>query len=133
MKILINENRVFDSIYRYIDNMIDTNDIHRTYGRDEDEDGYYGAEMENENFLIFYKGDWEGEDFSNNIFYYFTEDYYDEESSSKPFKDSAPTLDVLETYGKELDTMFGKHWRGPMKKWFEDNFKLPVKTINTWY
>ena len=134
MKILIKENRLFNTIYKYIDGMIDTDDINRTYGRDEDEDGYYGADMENENFLIFYKGDWNDEDDSDVIFYYFTKDYYDEEPSGKPrFKDSAPILDVLEEYGKELDSLFGKYWREPMKKWFEDNFKLPVKTIDTWY
>jgi hypothetical protein len=52
--------------------MIDTDDIDRTYGRDEDEDGYYGADMENKNFLIFYKGDWSDEYDSDVMFYYFT-------------------------------------------------------------
>jgi hypothetical protein len=25
--------------------------------------------------------------------------------------------------------MFGERWKEPFKKWFEDNYKLPVKTI----
>ena len=28
-----------------------------------------------------------------------------------------------------LTTMFGERWKEPLKKWFEDNYDLPVKTI----
>lgn len=132
MKLLITENRLFDTIYKYIDGMIDSSDIDWVYGTDEDEDGYADIDSDRENFLMFYKGEWGGE-YSEIVFNYFTKDYYDDEPSNKPFKDSAPILDVMEEYGQHLSTMFGKHWREPMKKWFEDKFGLPVKTINTWY
>jgi hypothetical protein len=29
--------------------------------------------------------------------------------------------------------MFEGHWEEPMKKWFEDNFNLPVKSVSTYY
>ena len=32
-----------------------------------------------------------------------------------------------------LDIMFDNHWHEPMKKWFQDNFNLPVKTLSTYY
>ena len=129
MKIVITENKVFNVIYRYINNIIDTSDIDWVYGPNEDEDY-----PDNENFLIFYKGGtWAGEDYSDIVFYYFTADYYSDEPSGNLFKEASPILDVLEKYGEKLDSMFGKHWREPMKKWFEDKFNLPVKTINTYY
>ena len=93
MKVLIKENRLFNTIYKYIDGMIDTDDIHWTYGTSMEE---WGDNFEDENYLIFYTGDWEGEEDSDNIFYYFTKDYYNEEPSNKPFRDSAPFLVVLE-------------------------------------
>jgi hypothetical protein len=132
MKVLITEGKLFDSIYKYIDESFEQDEINWTYGRDEGEDGYNGADLENENFLIFYKGDWEGEDFTDVIFNYFDVEYYSDEPSYKPFKDEAPILEVMNKYSKHLDTMFGNYWKDPMKKWFQDNFNLPVKTISTY-
>ena len=130
MKVLITENKLFDSIYSYIDGDFNKEDIHWTYGTSMEE---WGDNFEDENYLIFYKGDWEGEEDSDVIFYYLDVEYYSDEPSSKPFKDDAPILDVTGEYSEHLDTMFGNHWKGPMKKWFQDNFNLPVKTVTTYY
>ena len=133
MKVLITENKLFDSIYSYIEGDFNKDDIHWTYGMDDGEDGDLVDYDENENLLIFYNGDWEGEEDSDVIFYYLDVEYYSDEPSSKPFKDEAPILDVTGEYSEHLDTMFGNHWKGPMKKWFQDNFNLPVKTVTTYY
>ena len=130
MKLLITENKLFDSIYSYIDGDFNKDDIHWTYGISMEE---WGDNFEDENYLIFYNGDWEGEEDSDVIFYYLDVEYYSDEPSSKPFKDEAPILDVTGEYSEHLDTMFGNHWKGPMKKWFQDNFNLPVKTVTTYY
>lgn len=130
MKVLITENKLFDSIYSYIEGDLNKDDIHWTYGTSMEE---WGDNFEDENYLIFYKGDWEGEEDSDVIFYYLDVEYYSDEPSSKPFKDEAPILDVTGEYSEHLDTMFGNHWKGPMKKWFQDNFNLPVKTVTTYY
>ena len=133
MKVLITENKLFDSIYSYIEGDFNKDDIHWTYGMDDAEDEYSEPE-ENENFLIFYKGDWEGEDFSDSVFHYFDVDFYNKnDPSHKPFRDKTPILEVLGEYGRHLDTMFDNHWHEPMKKWFQDNFNLPVKTLSTYY
>jgi len=133
MKVLITENKLFDSIYSYIEGDFNKDDIHWTYGMDDAEDEYSEPE-ENENFLIFYKGDWEGEDFSDSVFHYFDVDFYNKnDPSHKPFRDKSPTLEVLGEYGRHLDSMFDNHWHEPMKKWFQDNFHLPVKTLSTYY
>jgi len=132
MKVLITENKLFDSIYSYIEGDFNKDDIHWTFGLDDAENEYSETE-ENENYLIFYNGDWEGEEDSDVIFYYLEVEYYSDEPSAKPFKDDAPTLDVTGEYSEHLDSMFGNYWKGPMKKWFQDNFNLPVKTVTTYY
>ena len=99
-----------------------------------DEDGFEDIDLDNENFLIFFKGDWEGELNSDVVFNYFDLDFYDENDvAQKPFREKAPVLEVMGEYGKNLDTMFGNHWHESMKKWFQDNFNLPVKTLSTYY
>lgn len=133
MKILITESKLFDSIYRYIDGYLDSNEIEWVYGPNEEGDDWQ-ENPENEEFLIFYKGGtWAGEDYTDIVFNYFTVDYYGDEPSNKPFKERAPILEVIHEYGRELNEMFGSHWMGPMKKWFQDNFNLPVKMVTTYY
>jgi hypothetical protein len=133
MKVIITENRVFDTIYRYLDKTFNTSEIDWIYGLDDSENEYDELE-ENENFIIFYNGDWQGEEDSDVVFHYFEVDFYNEDDPShKPFRDKSPILEVIGEYGKHLDTMFGNHWHEPMKKWFQDNFNLPVKTLSTYY
>lgn len=134
MKVKITENKLFNSIYNYIDKTFNPSEMDWVYGVDEDEDGYPDIDKENENFLMFYKGDWMGEEDSDVVFHYFDVDFYREDDPShKPFRDQSPILEVIGEYGKHLDEMFDNHWEGPMKKWFEDNFNLPVKTLSTYY
>ena len=134
MKVIITENKVFDVIYRYFDKTFNPSEIDWVYAWGEDDDGYLDIDKENENFLMFYKGDWEGEEYSDIVFHYFDVDFYNEDDPShKPFRDQSPILEVIGEYGKHLDTMFDNHWEEPMKKWFQDNFKLPVKTVSAYY
>ena len=134
MKVIITENKVFDTIYKYLDKTFNPNQMDWVYGVDEDEDGYPDIDRENEHFLMFFKGDWQGEYDTDVIFHYFDVDFYDEnDPSHKPFRNQAPILEVIGEYGKHLDTMFDNHWEEPMKKWFQDNFNLPVKTVSAYY
>jgi len=133
MKVVITENKLTNSIYNYIDETFNPNEMDRVYGMDDAEDEY-SEPKENKNFLIFFNGDWEGEEDSDSVFHYFDVDFYDKnDPSHKPFRDKTPILEVLGEYGRHLDTMFGNHWHESMKKWFQDNFNLPVKTITTYY
>ena len=126
MKILITEGKLFDSIYKYIDEYFNPNEIDWVYDTDDDGD-------EIEHLLIFFKGDWYDEEDSDVIFNYIEEEYYSDEPSAKSFKDESPVLDVKYEYAERLDTMFGNRWKEPIKKWFQDNFNLPVKTVTTYY
>ena len=127
MKIIITENKVFDTIYKYIDSTF-PDEIHWTYGSNFDDEGDY---VEDEHFLVFYEGDWDDEDSDNVIFYYFDIDYYNE-PSEKSFRDKSPILDVIGNYGEHLDEIFQGYWYEPMKKWFQDKFNLPVKTVSAY-
>jgi hypothetical protein len=132
MKIIITESKAFNVIYNYIDKNFDRDDIDWVYGPNEEGDDWQ-ENPENEEFLIFYKGGtWAGEDYTDIVFNYFTVDYYGDEPSSKSFKNEAPILEVMNEYGEELSELFGGFWVEPMKKWFEDNFNLPVNTVSTY-
>ena len=132
MKILITESKLFDSIYKYIDGYLDSNEINWVYGSNYDD--YSEEYPEDENLLHFYKGGtWAGEDYSDIVFNYLNVDYYSNEPSSKPFKDRAPIVEVWGEYGEHLDTMFGSVWHEPMKKWVQDKFNLPVKSVSAYY
>lgn len=130
MKVKITENKLFNSIYNYIDKTFNPSEMDWVYGADEDEYGYPDIDNENENFLIYYKGDWQGEYDSDIVFHYFEKEYYDKYSS---FYNEAPILEVIGEYGEHLDEMFQEHWLEPMKKWFEDKFNLPVNTVSRYY
>ena len=133
MKTIISENKLHDVISKYIDDYLDGNKIDWIYGLD-DSENEYDEILENENFLIFYNGDWQGEEDSDVVFHYFEVDYYDKnDPSHKPFRDKAPILEVQDKYSEHLNSMFSHHWKGPMKEWFEFYFKLPVKTVTTYY
>ena len=133
MKVIITENKVFDTIYRYFDKTFNPSEMDWVYGMEEDYDDS-DMDKDNENFLIFFKGDYQGEYDSDSVFHYFDVDFYDKnDPSHKPFRTQAPILEVIGEYGKHLDTMFDNHWEEPMKKWFQDNFNLPVKTVSAYY
>jgi hypothetical protein len=133
MKVKITENKLFNSIYNYIDKTFNPNQMDWVYGVDDAEDEYSELK-ENENFLIFFKGDWQGEEDSDVAFHYFDVDFYSEDDPShKPFRDQSPILEVIGEYGKHLDEMFEGHWAEPMKKWFQDKFNLPVNTVSAYY
>jgi hypothetical protein len=129
MKTIISENKLHDVISKYIDDYLEGNKINWTYGLIFDESEYDYLD-ENKNFLIFYNGDWEGEEDSDVVFHYFDVDYYNKnDASHKPFRDKSPILEVQGKYAEHLNSMFSHHWKEPMKEWFKFYFDLPVKTV----
>jgi len=122
MKYIITESKLSNYIYEYIDSYLNSNEINWEYGPDEDNE-----DEDNEEFLIFYKEENGGEE---EVFNYFKPDYYEDPGG---YKDKAPILEVLDEYGERLDNMFDIYWHEPMKKWFEDKFNLPVKSVESHY
>ena len=54
---------------------------------------------------------------------------YDRRILEKNIKDS-PIVEFQDFHSaKQLYSIFGDRWEEPFKRWFEDNFHFPVKTI----
>ena len=121
MKFIITESRLEENILYYINEIFDVNDINWTHRLDYDDDGY---EYEDENQIVFYVGDYEGED--EGCFYWHACDYFNPNS---PASEKCPIVTVELQYKKQLDGYFGDMWYGTFKKWFKEHFELPVKTV----
>jgi hypothetical protein len=126
MEYIITESKLFNAIYQYIDGSYDVDKIDffnpETYDEDE------GTDIENPHIIEFYNKEYDGDyDENGMLFVYIVKEYYKDEPSSQSFIKQTPIL-IVNDYGK-LDTMFGEYWKDPFKKWFENKFELPVKTI----
>ena len=123
MKIIITENKLYNSIYKYIDNFYDTSNIGQI-----NPTTYMGEYWDENPYITEYfdKGDFEDEDMM--LFTYIQKEYYDENmQSTMSFRNQSPIL-IVSDYGSFTDD-FGDYWKKPMKQWFWDKYKLPVKTI----
>jgi hypothetical protein len=136
MKFIISENRIDDLVVKHLDSMFDVNNIGWTYGSDDmGNEVDYAAE--------FYEGDYEYDWGENTLFRWYDKDYwfsdestlpetgheYDRRILEKNIEDS-PIVEFEDTYSsKQLDSIFGDRWEEPFKRWFEDKFHFPVKTI----
>jgi len=121
MKLLITENRLFNLIYDYIDNRYNISDF--TLKHPEVWDDEEMSEIENSYITDFYNYD------EDLVFSYFESEYYDTDIANKYWRDSSPILEVNGRDWQTLTSMFYHNWKEPMKKWFEDKFGLPVKTV----
>lgn len=119
---VIGESKLDNQITYYINELFDVDDINWTYRYDYDDDGF---EYEDENQIVFYIGDYEGED--EGCFYWYGCDYFNPNGKSR---DLCPLVTLEVTYKKQLNGYFGDLWHEPFKKWFEEHFELPVKLVD---
>jgi len=122
MKYIITESKLEESILYYINELFDVNNINSTNPLEYDEET--GEEWEDENRVVFYIGDYNGED--EGCFYWYDCDYFTPHSTASR---NCPIVTVENEYKNQLDGYFGNMWHGPFKKWFKEHFELPVKTI----
>ena len=123
MKYVITESRLEESILYYINEIFDVNDIHSTNPLEWDEET--GEEWEDENRVVFYIGDYNGED--EGCFYWYDCEYF---TPNSPASEKCPLVSVEIEHKKQLDGYFGNLWHKPFKKWFKEHFELPVKMID---
>ena len=131
MKYIINESRLEELIVDYLNKMYDVNDIHWTnpIGGEGYDDGEDDGWNEDPNRLYFYTGDFSDGD---RIFNWYDKDYWNVERSdnARNFYQKSPVLDFENENDLEtLNGYFGDKWVPIFKKWFEDNFRIPVKSI----
>jgi len=131
MKIIITENKLFNSITKYLeDTFNEDNELDWTYGDSTDKVNDEYDDPIDENIRIYFRGEWEGEDYSDIVFVYYTKDYFDDIPSNTHNRATSPILMVQKYH--ELNEMFGQYWKEPMKKWFEGKFDLPVRSITSY-
>jgi hypothetical protein len=122
MKYIITESKLEESILYYINELFDVNDINWTYPLAYDDET--GEEWDDNSRIVFYIGDYDGED--EGCFYWYACDYFTPHSTASR---NCPIVTVENEYKNQLDGYFGNMWHGPFKKWFKEHFELPVKTI----
>jgi hypothetical protein len=123
MKYIITESKLDRLIRKNLDQMFDVENINFT-------NPYYydsetGEEYEDPDRILFYLGDYEGED--EGCFYWHECDYFNPESLAREI---CPMVSIEYDYEIKLNGYFGDMWHEPFKNWFMKNFDLPVKTIN---
>jgi hypothetical protein len=124
MKIIITENKWLNYIEK---------ELEETFNEDDELDWTYAEDLngnEDKNLIIFYRGDWEGEDYSDVVFAYYTKDYFDDSPANSHNRATSPIL-MVQKYHK-LNEKFGEVWKKPMKKWFYKKFELPIRSITSY-
>ena len=127
MKYIIPETKLYKAIYEFIDDKYSSKDIQYIDGPRYDP--YEDENFDDENFRIFYEGEWGGEDYTDILFWYYSKEYYEGEPNSEVWTEDAPILSVSTDDYWSMDGLFGEYWKEPMKEWFENKFNLPVTTV----
>lgn len=123
MRYVITESKLESAIIAYLDETFDVDDTNWTNAYDYDDDGY---EYEDENVILFYIGDYNGED--DSCFRWYDCEYFNKGSYARTI---CPTVQVEHPYDLQLNGYFGDTWKEPFKKWFTKRYDLPVKTIDS--
>jgi hypothetical protein len=82
-----------------------------------------GEEGDDENRVEFFIGDYNDEE---TCFRWYDCEYFDPGSRAK---DICPIVSLEVRYRRILNSLFDNLWKEPFKKWFTENFDLPIKTI----
>jgi hypothetical protein len=127
MKYIITESKLEEIIVNYLNKMYDVNNINWKYPLENDEETDNWEEDPNKRY--FYKGD---DEYDDRIFLWYDKEYWNVERSdnARNFYQKSPVLDFENANDLEiLNGYFGDKWVPIFKKWFEDNFGVPVKSI----
>jgi hypothetical protein len=114
--------------------MYDVDEINYQHPYDRFMENGEWVEGENPDLCYFYVGDYNEDD---ALFRWYGKDYFYSEEMQNQNKEmidewveKSPMLEFDNDGKKEqLDNLFGDRWHQPFKDWFQDNFDLPVKTI----
>ena len=122
--------KIFDVIYKFIDDMLTEDNI--TY-----QDGYnYDTDKSDENLFNFY-----GDKYINNrqddwYFEYVSREYYESLDGrdfdfAEDWLDKSPLLELIDIeFMSTLDSFFSFLWKPVFEQWFRDKYPhLPVKTF----
>jgi hypothetical protein len=123
MKYIIAESRLENIVIEYLNGMFDVNNINSMNPYEYDNET--GEEYDDDTRVEFYLGDHEN-GMIVDIFKWYDCMYFYPDSSAQ---DICPTVVIEHPYDNKLIAYFGDKWEEPFKKWFTENFNLPVKTV----
>jgi hypothetical protein len=126
MKYIITESKLNNTIIEYLNNMFDVDDINSVNPYQYDDDT--GEEWEDNTIVDFYKGDYDGPYDSDFCFRWYDPEHYSG-GDYVGLQKKCPIIEINDTEGEILNSYFGDRWHIPFKIWFEENFRLPVKTV----
>ena len=121
MKYIITESRLDDIVIEYLNGMFDVSNVRSTNPTEYDDET--GENYDDDTRVEFYLGDYEDE---NTIFKWYDCGYFYPDS---PAQNICPTVVVEHPYDDRLIALFNDKWEEPFKKWFTENFDLPIKTV----
>lgn len=124
MKYIISESKLESAIFDYLDKLFDVDEISLMMPLEYDEDT--DQEWEDNTRIEFYLGDYD-EETEDTCFRWYDCEYFKPDS---PARNICPTVSVELYYENLLNSYFGDLWREPFRKWFIENFELPVKTVD---
>ncbi len=121
MKYIITESRLDQIVTEYLNELFPLDDVHYTNPNEYDDET--GEDYDDDTRVEFYLGDYEDE---NTIFKWYDCEYFYPNSDAQTI---CPTVVVEHPYDDTLLAYFSDKWEEPFKKWFTENFNLPVKTV----
>jgi 3'-phosphoadenosine 5'-phosphosulfate sulfotransferase (PAPS reductase)/FAD synthetase len=122
MKYIIAESRLDKVVTEYLNEIFPLDDVNYLNPIEYNDDTR--EEYEDETRVEFYLGDYE--DGETTIFKWYDCKYFYPDS---PVQNICPTVVVEHPYDDTLIAYFSDKWEEPFKKWFTENFNLPVKTV----
>jgi hypothetical protein len=122
MKYIIAESRLDKVVTEYLNEIFPLDDVNYLNPIEYNDDTR--EEYEDETRVEFYLGDYE--DGETTIFKWYDCKYFYPDS---PVQNICPTVVVEHPYDDTLIAYFSDKWEEPFKKWFTENFNLPVNTV----
>ena len=114
-------NEIEKHIYEYIGELFPTSDM--SYGSIEEYDYLTREYSQNDDKITFYSGGFaDGE----ILFIYYTKDYWNGEELKEKMGE---TISIFQYKDMSKLEQFGNLWQPVFKKWFMDEFELPIKTF----
>jgi len=121
MKYIISENKLYQYIYKYIDDYYEYEDIHSNPFHDDDGNPLDIA-------IEYYIGNYSDD---NTIFRLYRKEYWTPSEYNQFKIDNSPILMIEdEKFSSYLNSLFNKRWIPVFKDWFMDKFGEHIKTID---
>ena len=111
-----------NTITEYLNKVFPLDEIHSTNPIEYDSES--GETWEDDNRIEFYLGDYDDE---NPIFRWYACEYFNPDG---PVQNECPTVSLEYEYQRKFNSFFGDLWHEPFKKWFTENFNIPIKTVD---